>query len=283
MPFTKKPNFDFKIENNKIVLGKDYLFKNKKYFKKITGSRLASILGLNSFTTPVKTWAIMTNIFKDEMDPTLLETGIIIEPKIKKYVERKLNIHYLTYDPIKVKFDIFNDNDIFGGIPDGEPIELTGKINYDLGPMLEIKTSSYDAFVFKNEKNVLKLMKDSNNIPLVKVKNKKYESWFNEDKINIPTEYAYQLGLYMFLRKINNGLFAVSFIEKQYYANPNAFIPNEKNTYLINFKINNIDSFSKKIDQAREWYQKYILTGISPELTPEDMKWIKNELDSYGK
>lgn len=283
MPFTKKPNFDFKIENNKIVLGKDYLFKNKKYFKKITGSRLASILGLNSFTTPVKAWAIMTNIFKDEMDPTLLETGIIIEPKIKKYVERKLNIHYLTYDPIKVKFDIFNDNDIFGGIPDGEPIELTGKINYDLGPMLEIKTSSYDAFVFKNEKNVLKLMKDSNNIPLVKVKNKKYESWFNEDKINIPTEYAYQLGLYMFLRKINNGLFVVSFIEKQYYANPNAFIPNEKNTYLINFKINNIDSFSKKIDQAREWYQKYILTGISPELTPEDMKWIKNELDSYGK
>ena len=283
MPFTKKPNFDFKIENNKIVLGRDYLFKNKKYFKKITGSRLASILGLNSFTTPVKAWAIMTNIFKDEMDPTLLETGIIIEPKIKKYVEKKLNIHYLTYDPIKVKFDIFNDNDIFGGIPDGEPIELTGKINYDLGPMLEIKTSSYDAFVFKNEKNVLKLMKDSNNIPLVKVKNKKYESWFNEDKINIPTEYAYQLGLYMFLRKINNGLFAVSFIEKQYYANPNAFIPNEKNTYLINFKINNTDSFSKKIDLAREWYQKYILTGISPELTPEDMKWIKNELDSYGK
>lgn len=283
MPFTKKPNFDFKIENNKIVLGKDYLFKNKKYFKKITGSRLASILGLNSFTTPVKAWAIMTNIFKDEMDPTLLETGIIIEPKIKKYVEKKLNIHYLTYNPIKVKFDIFNDNDIFGGIPDGEPIELTGKINYDLGPMLEIKTSSYDAFVFKNEKNVLKLIKDSNNIPLVKVKNKKYESWFNENKINIPTEYAYQLGLYMFLRKINNGLFAVSFIEKQYYANPNAFIPNEKNTYLINFKINNIDSFSKKIDQAREWYQKYILTGISPELTPEDMKWIKNELDSYGK
>ncbi len=283
MPFTKKPNFDFKIENNKIVLGKDYLFKNKKYFKKITGSRLASILGLNSFTTPVKAWAIMTNIFKDEMDPTLLETGIIIEPKIKKYVEKKLNIHYLTYNPIKVKFDIFNDNDIFGGIPDGEPIELTGKINYDLGPMLEIKTSSYDAFVFKNEKNVLKLIKDSNNIPLVKVKNKKYESWFNENKINIPTEYAYQLGLYMFLRKINNGLFAVSFIEKQYYANPNAFIPNEKNTYLINFKINNIDSFSKKIDQAREWYQKYILTGISPELTPEDMKWIKNELDSYEK
>lgn len=283
MPFTKKSNFDFKIENNKIVLSKDYLFKNKKYFKKITGSRLASILGLNGFTTPVKAWAIMTNIFKDEMDPTLLETGIIIEPKIKKYVERKLNIHYLTYDPIKVKFDIFNDNDIFGGIPDGEPIELTGKINYDLGPMLEIKTSSYDAFVFKNEKNVLKLMKDSNNVPLVKVKNKKYHSWFNADKINIPTEYAYQLALYMFLRKINNGLFAVSFIETQYYANPNAFIPNEKNTYLINFRISNINSFSKKIDQAKEWYEKHILTGISPELTPEDMKWIKNELDSYGK
>jgi hypothetical protein len=43
-------------------------------------------------------------------------------------------------------------------------------------PMLEIKTSSIDAFVYKRERNELKMVKDENGLPAVKEKNAKKAS-----------------------------------------------------------------------------------------------------------
>ena len=54
MPFTKQINKDFYIKDNRIYLSDEYFNKNRKYFKKITGSRFASILNLNQFTSPVQ-------------------------------------------------------------------------------------------------------------------------------------------------------------------------------------------------------------------------------------
>ena len=54
MPFTKQLNKDFYIKDNRIHLSDEYYNKNKKYFKKITGSRFASILRLNQYVSPVQ-------------------------------------------------------------------------------------------------------------------------------------------------------------------------------------------------------------------------------------
>ena len=153
MPFKAKYGVDFTIKNNRIHLSTDYLLANNKKFKKITGSRLASIINRNQYTSPAKMWAMMTNIYYEEMDETLSFVGNAIEPKVKKYVEEKLDISFKQYNPFEVKWDVFDDP-IFGGIPDGEPIDNNGNFLYDKNlPMLEIKTTSIDSFVYKITEN----------------------------------------------------------------------------------------------------------------------------------
>ena len=71
MPFKAKYSVDFTIKNNRIHLSTDYLLANNKKFKKITGSRLASIINRNQYTSPAKMWAMMTNIYYEEMDETM--------------------------------------------------------------------------------------------------------------------------------------------------------------------------------------------------------------------
>ena len=57
-------------------------------------------------------------------------------------LERKLfqenNIKFKTYIPSQINWNVFDD-DVFGGIPDGEPVNDNGEFSYDDGlPMLEI-------------------------------------------------------------------------------------------------------------------------------------------------
>ena len=54
MPLIKKKDSDFYFENGHIVLTKTYLQDNLSHFKKITGGRIASILGLNKYVTPFR-------------------------------------------------------------------------------------------------------------------------------------------------------------------------------------------------------------------------------------
>jgi hypothetical protein len=111
----------------------------------------------------------MTNLFKSEMDPTLAEAGNVIEPKLREYAALVLKQKYVAYEPKQVGFDLFHENDIFGGIIDGEPADENGHFDYSNNHfMLEIKTSSIDKICYScNENGSLMMMKDSKGIPLV--------------------------------------------------------------------------------------------------------------------
>lgn len=275
MPLKSIYNKDFYIKDNCIHLSTDYFASNFKKFKKITGSRLASILNKNKYNSPLKTWMLMTNIYQEAMDETLSYVGNTIEPKLKNYIENKFDITYKQYNPFQVKWDVFSDNEIFGGIPDGEPIGENGEFLYNENyPMLEIKTTSIDSFVYKTVNGVLTLQKDKNNIPLIKKQNGKIETWFDQNnKLLIPLEYQLQLSLYMYLRKVNLGIFVIGFLEKEDYANPNDFNVNLRRieTAKINLDLN---KFEPIIETATNWYNKYIKTGISPEFSDDDLKWF---------
>ena len=111
---------------------------------------------------------------RQENDEELFaNAGNVIEPKIKDWVCQQTKINYIQYNPSKVGFDIFKDNKIFGGIPDGEPVDEQGKLLYPQAPILEIKTSSIDSFVFRKNKNLFELVKDENGAPKVKNKGEK--------------------------------------------------------------------------------------------------------------
>nr|QIQ09900.1 hypothetical protein PlMoll_0630 [uncultured Mycoplasmataceae bacterium] len=277
MPFIKNINNDFSIKDNRIVLSKNYFDNYHNRFAKITGTRFSCILGQNKFSSPFKTWAIMTKIYKEEMDPTLSKVGCAIEPKVREYVEKELGCKYLSYDPIQIRFDVFHENKIFGGIPDGEPV-VNGHIDYSKFPMLEIKTTSIDSFVYKKENGSFLMKKDENGYPLIKLPGEKRNSWYCDNDIVISEEYKYQLGLYLYLRNIDKGIFAVTFLTGEDYVHPENYVANEHEIALVNFSINDLDHFKQKVEYAKQWYIDHIQTGISPKMTAEDKKWLKEEL-----
>ena len=284
MPFIKQLNKDFFIKNNHIELSPEYIKNPKFSVKKITGTTFGSVLGLNKYKTPLKTWAIMVGIYKETMDETLAKTGTIIEPKIREYAQEKLNLKFKVYNPREIKYDVFKDDKVYGGIPDGEPVDEFGNISYsDDKPMLEVKTSSYDSLVYKQtEENQLRLVKDENGFPIVKVPGGKKAEWFDADnKFIIPLEYKYQLGLYLYLRKVKKGVFAVGFLQREDYKNMEDFDPNKREIHLVNFSIKDPSQLEKAIEYGREWYKKYVKSEpcISPKISSkEDIDWLKKEL-----
>lgn len=279
MPFKATYNKDFFIKDDCIHLSTEYLAANFKKFKKITGSRFASILGKNAYNSPAKTWMIMTNLYYEEMDETLSKTGNIVEPILRKHVEKTINFKYKEYNTFEVKWDVFKENKIFGGIPDGEPIDEKGNFLYDKNiPMLEIKTTSIDSLVYKKVDGILKMQKDENNVPLVKKENGKLEEWYDKNNnLVIPLEYELQLSLYLYLRNVDNGLFVVGFLDKHDYANPEKFEPSKRRIEFSQLKLNRKE-FQNLIDAATNWYNKHIVAGISPKLTEDDKKILKEHL-----
>jgi hypothetical protein len=116
----------------------------------------------------------MVNLYKDDMDPTLASIGNKIEPNLRDYAAKELGVDYLMHNPMAIGFDAFKENPIFGGIPDGEPINKEGKIDYsNNSPMIEIKTSSIDAFVYKHINGSLRMQKELDGMPKIKEAGKK--------------------------------------------------------------------------------------------------------------
>lgn len=267
------------IDNTYLQLSNTYISSCR--FKKITGSRLASILNLNKYTSEFVIWLIMVKMYDEKMDETLAMVGNIIEPKIRDFVCQKTKIEFKSYDPRTINYDCFSDNKIFGGIPDGEPIE--GYISDN--PMLEIKTTSIDKLKYKFDINGGMIMeKDNNNCPIAVEPNGKRNEWFDKNNnLIIPLNYQLQIGLYMHLCNVKNGLFAIGFLSPIDYANPQAFDCqkkyNENNLVLHHFKINEIKNLDKYIDDAKKWYENHILTGKSPNMSYADKKWLKERID----
>lgn len=278
MPFVKKINEDFYIKDNQIILTQSYIEKNRFRFKKITGSRFSSVLGLNEYTSPFKTWCIMTGLYTEPMDEMISQAGCIIEPKIKDLVSKMLGVEYIQYDPHKIGFDLFKENKIFGGIPDGEPI-INNMVNYQNDyRMLEIKTTSIDSFLYKKINNLFVLQKDENNYPIIKSKGTKKAKWFDDyGNVIVPIEYECQLSLYCYLRGISKGIFAICFLETNDYIDPQSCNVYERDIQLVNLDID-LGKFKSMVDVATDWYANYIETGISPIMSNDDLEFIKSEL-----
>jgi hypothetical protein len=156
------------IDSGVITLKDEYIKKYGYRFKKITGTRLADILGFDNYSSPFKTWLQIVQLFKDDMDPTLADVGNTIEPIIREFVTKQLKIEYCVHDPKTVNYDVFKSNKIFGGIPDGEPMTL-GKIDYSTDlPMLEVKSSSIDKLKYETNADLqLRMIKNERGEPIV--------------------------------------------------------------------------------------------------------------------
>lgn len=222
---------------------------------RITGHRIASVLGLNKYQTPFGSWVEITKLAKLPFeDNKYTLAGKALEPKIIKYVGTKLpnivsiedyygnNFKDYAYNNFK------DDSDRFGGI-----IDAVSTLNdkKTITALVECKTSS------------------------------KPQEWTNG---NVPVEYLLQGALYSYLKGLDRVIFACTFLEDNDYNHPEELEVNDKNTIIvikkledmvfdINGELLNIEGCMK---YASDWWDKYIETGISPKF---DEKKDKEYLD----
>lgn len=223
---------------------------NSGKHKKITGTKFASILGKNPFSTEFEAWCDITKVYTKEIEPTkYTNAGNIIEPKQALYCKNVLGMNNLITPTElygsnyfnRLKGNFFTD-DIFGGMWDYLLIDNQGNPQV----VLEMKTT----------KNVRNWEKD------------------------IPEYYALQASLYAYLLKVDNIYMVVSFLTNDDYNIIDLYQPNEFNTRIIPFSLKEKypDFEINYVDKVRNWYYNYVETNQSPEYDNKKDKVILEEL-----
>lgn len=245
--------------------------------KKITATRLATILGFNPWSTPFEMWCEITKTYQKPFEDTIYTiAGKTIEPKQIDYMRKAYAMSNLrTPTDIygkdyfnKTWGDFFHDTPIFGGMWDSLLVDDEGKPE----AVLEFKTT------------------------------KRAEDW----QTDVPEYYALQAALYAYLLHVDDVIMVASFLEPKDYEAPDKFKPSSANTITVEFKVSDrYPNFALMLDKATKWWKDHVETGISPDfdekrdaeilkvlrtntLTPEtdikalltEAESIKNEVDA---
>ena len=205
--------------------------------KKLTGTRFATILGLNPWSTPFEVWCEVTRTYQKPFGDTIYTVaGKTIEPKQAEYMKTSYFLPHLTsptdvWGPdyfTKTWGDFFPEHPVLGGMwdyllygPDGKPITV-----------LEMKTT------------------------------KRAEDWRDD----VPEYYALQAALYAYLLGVDEVIMVASFLEAADYAAPDKFMPCAENTVTIPFRVSErYPHFDRDyVKPALKWWEEHVMSGISP-------------------
>jgi len=207
-----------------------------KRTKKITGTRFATILGENPWSTPFEMWCAITKTYEIPFEDTIYTVaGKTIEPKQADYMKKSYGMDIIAPSDRygkdyfnKTWGDFFPENPHLGGMWDYLGVDdETGEID----TVLEMKTT------------------------------KRSEDWADD----IPEYYALQAALYAYLLGIDNVIMVASFLEEKDYENPKKYKPSVKNTITIEFSLSErYPDFADKVAQVEKWWDEHVETGISP-------------------
>lgn len=261
-------DLNFEIKGNNTIEIHDE-FKPKK----ITGSKLAGILGIGTsslYNSPFTIWCEMTGVYKQPFEENIYTAaGKEIEPKIAKYFKELYGLNTL-YSPSEYlgqnkdfAWDFYLDDKIFGG-----------KWDY-------VYTNPED-----KKKNIIKnpftdeiMSQETEKDPIYKIiecktaQAKKRAMW--DEKV--PDEYYIQLGEYCWKEKVSKGLFLVAFLNDEDYDKPAGFKCTKENTLAVPVEYD-LDKYKEfYIDPALKFWNEHIVTGISPKFNPDseiDAKYL---------
>lgn len=205
--------------------------------KKLTGTRFATILGLNPWSTPFEIWCEVTRTYQKPFEDTIYTiAGKTIEPKQAEYMKQTYFMSNLVTptdiwgkDYFRQTYgDFFRESPVLGGMWDYLLYGKDGKPT----TVLEMKTS------------------------------KRVEDW----KDDIPEYYALQAALYAYLLGVDEVIMVASFLEPEDYDNPEKFVCSGENTITRPFKVSErYPDFEKKyVKPALKWWKDFVESGISP-------------------
>jgi hypothetical protein len=228
----------FTVKNNQV-----YLDKVPGKIKKITGTRFASILGLDPWKSPFKTWCDMTKVYSDPFEESVHTiAGKTIEPKVIKYLDARYHFgKNVVKDPdtwfgkdIKaMKYDHFHDEPILGGMWDARTKDM----------VYELKTSG------------------------------RVQDWMVDGVFDAPTNYKLQGALYCYLLGLDRFRMVLSITDDTILADPDAFVPTPQNTLFREYSLSkDLPDFPAQVEAVLQWYKEHIETGISPAWNPKDAR-----------
>ena len=205
--------------------------------KKLTGTRFATILGLNPWSTPFEIWCEVTRTYQKPFEDTIYTiAGKTIEPKQAEYMKQTYFMGNLVTptdiwgkDYFRQTYgDFFRESPVLGGMWDYLLYGKDGKPT----TVLEMKTS------------------------------KRVEDW----KDDIPEYYALQAALYAYLLGVDEVIMVASFLEPKDYDSPEKFVCSGENTITRPFKVSErYPDFEKKyVKPALKWWKDFVESGISP-------------------
>lgn len=218
------------LEGNKIQI------EPPKKTKKITGTRFATILGLNPWSTDFEIFCAVTKTYEVPFEDTVYTiAGKSIEPKQARYVENSYGMTITRPSDVwgedyfrKTWGDFFPDSKHLGGMWD----YLLKDENGNIEAVLEMKTT------------------------------KRVEDWGDD----IPEYYALQAALYAYLLGVDDVIMVASFLEEKDYENPGEYQPSINNTITVPFKVSErYPNFKEMVERVEKWWQDHVETGISPE------------------
>lgn len=203
--------------------------------KKITGTRFATILGLNPWSTDFEMWCAITKTYEKPFEDTIYTiAGKTIEPKQAEYMENSYGM------------DIIRPSDVWGK-------NYFSKTYGDFFPRQKHLGGMWD-YLLKGE--------DGNVEAVLEMKTtKRVEDW--ED--DVPEYYALQAALYAYLYGVDQVIMVASFLDDTDYDKPDQYVPNINNTITVEFKVSErYPNFEDMVAQVEQWWVDHVDTGISP-------------------
>jgi hypothetical protein len=217
---------------------------------KLTGSRFANILGINTWQSAFTSWCEVVKVAKIPFEGNMYtEAGKAIEPKVIDYLKKKVSKNILSPEEYfgnryeSVKYDFYPEIKIFGGMWDAVRTKADMKT---VKTIIEIKTT------------------------------KRAEDWVD----GCPVYYLAQACEYAYLETIKTGvpvediIITVSFLDDDDYNHPEKYVVTEKNTKIFYYQLSQVRftlpdgeaySFNELIEYAKEWWKWHVVGAISPE------------------
>lgn len=229
--------------------------------KKITGTRVAPILGLSQHSSPFKVACELAGLYPGDKANKYIDAGNILEPVLRSYLSKDCD--RMLRGPLGVPdgsvidveepvakemcgYDHFHNEPVFGGMVDGY-IRIDGKRS----AILEIKTS--------NDRT----------------------RWLDEDGgyTNVPMSYMLQASLYAQLSNLDRIVFLVGFLEESDYDRPSQWVPGPENAFIV---IKDRLDMTEYMERCTEWYKELKSTQCTPEWSDsEDDQAVLAYLKAY--
>ncbi len=221
--------------------------------KKITGTRVAPILGLSEYSTPFKVACELAGLYPGDGPNKYIDAGNILEPVLRDYIGNNVSLlrdslgigadaAVAVEEPVPMEqcgYDHFHNERVFGGLVDGYVLK-DGRRH----AVLEIKTSG------------------------------RRDTWLDEagEPTVVPESYMLQASLYAELSNLDRIAFVVGFLEEGDYARPKNWVPDAGNTAVI---VREKLDMTRQMAECVEWYDDYMKNGYTPEWTEADAKVLK--------